>query len=199
MALAVIRELGEHGVPVHAVARSPKAPGLYSKWVVGRYVRLPSEQGTIEQLNKIARTHGAQFLLAMSEADLLIVRSAADGGRLIGIDALVPGAPQLAVVQDKMATYAAAQRAGLPVPVTWQPPAGPEPPPLPENLQFPCILKWSSAPPIDKRPLYQGIPKLRAQVPATRAMNLRMRLRDMLRSSAIRWCRVSVPGTDWAT
>jgi predicted ATP-grasp superfamily ATP-dependent carboligase len=165
MALAVIRELGEHGVPVHAVARSPRALGLYSRWVAGGYVRPSSDQDTIGQLNEIARTHGAPFLLGISETDLLLIRSAADSGELSGIDALVPGAAQLAVVQDKMATYAVAERVGLPVPVTWQPRPGPEPPRLPDHLELPCILKWSS---LQQKALHQGIPKLRAQYCYTR-------------------------------
>src|SRR5215472_14619985 len=52
--LTIIRELGEHGVPVHAVARSRDGIGLYSRWTTGRYVRPPSEDGIIELLNRVA-------------------------------------------------------------------------------------------------------------------------------------------------
>ena len=105
--LTVMRELGEHGVSVHAVARSREGIGLYSKWITRGYLRPPDEDSTIELLNRIAAEQGAQFLLAIAERDLLVIRAAADAGRLVGLQALVPTAAQLAIVLDKSATYTA--------------------------------------------------------------------------------------------
>jgi hypothetical protein len=79
--------------------------GLYSKWVTRGYLRPRDEDSTIELLNRIASEHGAQFLLAIAERDLLVIRAAADAGRLVGLQAPVPAAAQLAVVLDKSATY----------------------------------------------------------------------------------------------
>src|SRR5262252_7370993 len=90
--LTVIRELGEHGVPVHAIARSREGLGLYSKWTTAGYVRPPDSEATIALLNRIATEHGARFLLGVSERDLLFIRSAADRARLPGLKALVPAA-----------------------------------------------------------------------------------------------------------
>ena len=142
--LTIIRELGEHGVPVHAVARSREGIGLYSRWTSGRYVRPPSEEGIIELLNRVAADQGARYLLAVSENDVLLIRNAADSRRLVGLRPLVPPAPQLAVVSDKLATYAAAKEVGVPVPATWQPQDGAVPENPPEDLGFPCVLKWSN-------------------------------------------------------
>src|ERR1700751_1591341 len=86
--LTVMRELGEHGVSVHAVARSREGIGLYSKWITRGYLRPRDEDSTIELLNRIASEHGAQFLLAIAERDLLVIRAAADAGRLVGLQAL---------------------------------------------------------------------------------------------------------------
>ena len=78
-------------------------------------------------LNRIAAEQGARYLLAVSERDLLFIRAAADRGRLVGLQALVPPAAQLAIVGDKAATYAVAREVGVPVPATWQPRSGPLP------------------------------------------------------------------------
>ena len=114
--LTIIRDLGEHGVSVHAVARSREGIGLYSKWATRGYLRPPDEGSTIELLNRIAAEQGAQFLLAIAERDLMVIRAAANSGRLIGLRALVPAAAQLGMVLDKPATYAAAREVGVHVP-----------------------------------------------------------------------------------
>jgi NAD(P)-dependent dehydrogenase (short-subunit alcohol dehydrogenase family) len=79
--LTIIRDLGEHGVPVHAIARSRKGIGLYSRWTTSGYLRPPDDDATIELLNRIAAEQGARYLLAVSERDLLVIRAAADRGR----------------------------------------------------------------------------------------------------------------------
>ncbi len=142
--LTIIRDLGEHGVPVHAIARSRKGIGLYSRWTTDGYLRPPDDDATLELLNRIAAQQGARYLLAVSEGDLLFIRAAADRGRLVGLQALVPQAAQLAIVGDKAATYAVAREVGVPVPATWQPPDGTVADQSPEELTFPCVLKWSN-------------------------------------------------------
>jgi predicted ATP-grasp superfamily ATP-dependent carboligase len=142
--LTIIRDLGEHGVPVHAIARSRKGVGLYSRWTTSGYLRPPDDDATIELLNRIAAQRGARYLLAVSERDLLFIRAAADEGRLVGLQALVPPAAQLAIVGDKGATYAVAREVGVPVPTTWQPPDGTIADQSPDELTFPCVLKWSN-------------------------------------------------------
>lgn len=142
--LTVIRDLGEHGVPVYAIGRSRESIGLYSKWTTRRYMRPRDDDATIALLNRIAAEKGARYLLTVSEADLLFIRAAADGGRLQGLRALVPPADRLVLVGDKMATYAVAREVDIPVPATWQPPDGPVADQAPAELTFPCVLKWSN-------------------------------------------------------
>ena len=148
---------------VHAVANSRKGVGQYSKWAATRHIRPPSDEATIQLLNEISERHDAPFLLVVSESDLVMVRAAQDGGRLRTLRALIPEARQLAIVQDKSATYDVARRIGLPVPVTWQPEPGPEPPPPPSFLEFPCILKWANAKEADKALSRIGLNKLKAE------------------------------------
>ena len=139
--LTVVRELGEHGVPVHVIARSREGVALYSRWATTRHVRPPDRAGTLALVNQIAAHEGAEFLLAISESDNILVREAADAGQLGQLRALVPPLEALRRVNDKILTIEAARAVGIPVPATWQPAEGNDPGPFPA-LTFPCILKW---------------------------------------------------------
>jgi predicted ATP-grasp superfamily ATP-dependent carboligase len=161
--LTIIRELGEHGVSVHAVARSREGIGLYSKWTTGRYLRPYDDDATIDLLNRIAAERKAEFLLAISERDLIFIRAAANAGRLSGLRPLVPGAAQLALVLDKSATYQAAREIGVPLPATWQPQAGTATEKLPAELTFPCVLKWSNPESLGNGLANLGLPFLKAE------------------------------------
>ncbi|MBV9480427.1 MAG: carboxylate--amine ligase [Acidobacteria bacterium] len=161
--LTIIRDLGEHGVTIHAVARSCEGIGLYSKWTTRGYLR-PSDNGsTIELLNWIAAEHGAAFLLGIADSDLLLLRAAADAGRLGSLRALVPEAAQLNMVLDKSLTYAVAREVGVPVPTTWQPREGAMIRELPEELIFPCVLKWADPRHLGTGLSDLGIPFLKAE------------------------------------
>src|SRR5437879_11757843 len=96
--LTVVRELGEEGVPVHVIARSPHGIALYSRWAASRHVRNGDDRATIELLNHITQTRGARCLLTISESDCLLVRRAADENQLPGLHVLVPSMPQMRLV-----------------------------------------------------------------------------------------------------
>src|SRR5207245_7023188 len=144
-------------------ARSREGIGLYSKWTTARYLRPHDDDSTIDLLNWIASERGAAFLLAVSERDLLFIRTAADAGRLAGLRALVPAAAQLALVLDKSATYAAAREVGVPVPPTWQPRDGRAIDEAPARLTFPCVLKWGNPESTGCGLANLGIPSLKAE------------------------------------
>jgi predicted ATP-grasp superfamily ATP-dependent carboligase len=140
--LTVVRELGEHGVPVHVIARSREGVALYSRWATTRHLRSPDRAGTLALVNQIAADEGAEFLLAISESDNVLVREAADAGQLGRLRSLVPPLAALRRVNDKIETIEAARAVGIPAPATWQPADGYDPGPFPTALTFPCILKW---------------------------------------------------------
>ena len=138
--LALLRELGGHGIAVHGIARSERALGLYSRHLHRGYRRPAGEGALIPFIERIARDSGAPFLMTVAMADALAMRAAADAGRLTGVKPLLPPRDKLDLVNDKAAICAIAGRLGIPVPVTWQPQEGdlaPRP-----GLAFPCILKW---------------------------------------------------------
>ena len=138
--LALLRELGGHGVEVHGIARSERALGLYSRHLHRGYLRPAGEGALVALIQRIARDSGAPFLMTIAMADALAMRDAADSGRLAGVRPLLPPRGKLDLVNDKAGVCATAARLGIPVPFTWQPRADDLAPPA--GLSFPCILKW---------------------------------------------------------
>jgi predicted ATP-grasp superfamily ATP-dependent carboligase len=137
--LTVVRELGAAGVEVHGIARDRRGLGLYSRHLAQGYLR---EGDLPAQLLQIARESGATLVMSVSMGDSLALRAAADKGLLPGLTPLVPPAAKLALVNDKAAICAVAERLGIPVPRTWQPTAADVDCAPPPGIGFPCILKW---------------------------------------------------------
>lgn len=141
--LTVVRELGEHGVPVIAVGKSPRAVGRYSRFTA-RFVARPRHRAIGEWLPDLIRETGAAVLLAISEGDLLQLADLPDviGGCRI----LTPRAAPLSLVLDKNRTLAAAARIGIETPPGWQPIAGEDFAQRARALSYPAVLKWSDPP-----------------------------------------------------
>ena len=167
--LTVVRELGQENVPVHVIARSNRGLGLYSRWATTRHIRPVGKAQTIDLLNRIAETHGAHHVIGVSETDLVMLRNAADDNKLPGIRVLVPLIEQLQLVNDKLATYGAARKVGIPVPESWQPLTRREAEDIPRGITYPCILKWRD--PVSVAGILREIeaPMLKAEYCYTRA------------------------------
>ena len=161
--LTVVRELGEQGVPVHVIARSKRGLGLYSRWAATRHIRSGDDAQTVDLLNRIAQVHGARYIMAVSETDLLALRSAVDENRLVGLGILVPPLEQLRLVNDKLATYNVAREIGIPVPRGWQPRDRREAEDIPGDFTYPCILKWRDPASIAERLRQGALPLLKAE------------------------------------
>jgi predicted ATP-grasp superfamily ATP-dependent carboligase len=140
--LALIRELGAAGIEVHGIAREKRALGLHSRRLArGHMLEAEGEDAVVAQLRRIARRSGARFVMTVSMRDALLVRTAADAGKLPGLQPLLPSVEKLHLVNDKAAIAGIAGRLGIDTPLTWEPSvtdlAGGLPP-----LNFPCVLKW---------------------------------------------------------
>ncbi|MFI5024778.1 MAG: carboxylate--amine ligase [Alphaproteobacteria bacterium] len=140
--LTVVRELGEHGVPVYGIAHWQSA-ALHSRWLTRGYLHPGLDKALVELINRIAETTGASFLVAVNELDAVFARRAADAGELRGLRPLVAPLDKLQLVNDKAATYRIAQEVGIAVPWTWQPQSTDEIADPPAGLTFPCILKFA--------------------------------------------------------
>ncbi len=140
ISLTVLRELGEHGVPVHGVARSARSIAVASRHCRGWTLRPAGPIATwLPQM--IART-GVGAVLAIAESDL--VELAALPARIGDCHILAPRLDRLARVLDKRQTLEAAAEAGLLVPQTWQPMAGEDFAARVAAMRYPLVAKWAN-------------------------------------------------------
>ncbi len=142
--LTVIRELGSHGVPVHAVGRSQNAIGRASKWTTSFSVR-PSGP-LADWLPALIREIGASALLAISEDDLIAL---ADLPPVVdGCKILTPRRTPLGLVLDKTETLERAAALAIDVPESWQPQSSDDFTDKASSLTYPLVLKWADPPTI---------------------------------------------------
>ena len=142
--LAVVRDLGRHGVPVHGIARDCASIVTASRYCTD-WTQRPAGPIADWLPGLIART-GARAVLAISETDLLQLSTLP---AMIGdCHILVPRPQQLERVLDKMQTLQAATVAGLRVPQTWQPHADEDFAARAAQMRYPLVAKWSNPPEI---------------------------------------------------
>ncbi|HEX8257443.1 MAG TPA: carboxylate--amine ligase [Allosphingosinicella sp.] len=133
--LAVVRELGRRGVPVHGVGRDLQAVGRTSRYLQ-RFALRPAGPITA-WLPGLMAEWGSEVALGLGEEDLLALRAA--GGSIPGCRILAPPLEAFAKVVDKPRTLQVAESLGIDVPRTWQPRSPDEPMP---DLGWPVVVKW---------------------------------------------------------
>lgn len=136
--LAIIRDLGRHGVTVHGIARSDGALGLSSRYLHRGMLRA---EDVVTQLRRLGEEIGPATLFAIAETDILAlnkVRAQLPGYRFMFADA----APMERVLRKDL-TYAAAAKVGLFVPRTWHPSTIKEGAVAAAQVRYPVVLKWS--------------------------------------------------------
>ena len=158
--LTVVRELGQHGVQVYGLAQSRSAVGLYSRYLEGGYIREREEERRVEQINTIARTTGAKFLLAVSEGDILFLNRNAER---LEVRLLVPDARPMALVLNKAETYARARTIDLDVPIAHSIEDAGMIEPLLGRVEYPVILKWADPGSVRSRLRKANRPLLKAE------------------------------------
>lgn len=140
--LTVIRELGGHGVVVHAIGRTGRSIGGASRFAQGEHVR---PKGPLAHwLPGLIERVGAKALFAISETDL--IELAALPQTIGGCRILTPSAAPLGMVLDKTVTLAMAAAVGIDVPSHWQPIIRDDVPARAGALSYPVVLKWSDPP-----------------------------------------------------
>ncbi|WP_338769366.1 ATP-grasp domain-containing protein [Massilia sp. METH4] len=139
--LAIVRSLGRRGVSVYGIARGRAAPGLSSRYLRQGLLRAEDAAGTLDQLESLVGRIGPACLFAISEGDIALLNRHRD--RLAGYRLMFSDARRMETVLDKQKTYAAAGRAGVPVPRTVQPATLPEAAAAAPALRYPVVLKWA--------------------------------------------------------
>ncbi|MYM35049.1 carboxylate--amine ligase [Duganella sp. FT94W] len=149
--LAIIRDLGRRGVPVYGIARSAEALGLRSRYLKRGLLRAgDGTAGVVAQLRQLYEEIGEACLFAISETDINALN--AERAHLQGYRLLFASAEAMAMVLDKTATYAVAERVGIHVPRTLQPASLEHATAEVGKLRYPVVLKWADpngvAPPL---------------------------------------------------
>jgi predicted ATP-grasp superfamily ATP-dependent carboligase len=148
--LAVMRELGRHGVAVHGVGRSENALGRTSRYCT--FFHLRGQGALANWLPDMIETSKAAAVMAVSEGDLLEL--AALPQRIGNCSILTPRADKLALVFDKAKTLALAQSVGIDVPVAY----------ANEPDRWPVVLKWADSGAVQPLLEAAGIPFHKAEI-----------------------------------
>ncbi len=136
--LTVVRELGEHGLRVLALGKSPDSLSRASRHAA----LFETFEGPLAQsLPDIVARHDPMAILAISEHHL--VELAQLKGKLGDCRVLCPDPDKLAVVLDKRRTLEIAQGIGIDVPQSWQPIADEDRSALAAGLTYPVAIKWA--------------------------------------------------------
>lgn len=140
--LAIVRDLGAHGVAVYGMGRTADALGSHSRYLHQAIVRAQGEAALVDQLCALAGRLGRACLFAISEGDIgLLNRHRA---RLGAYQLMFADAARMTSVLNKEATYAAAARVGIRVPRTEQPASMADVTAIGATLRFPAVLKWAN-------------------------------------------------------
>ncbi|NVM74434.1 peptidoglycan/LPS O-acetylase OafA/YrhL/predicted ATP-grasp superfamily ATP-dependent carboligase [Duganella sp. SG902] len=136
--LAIIRDLGRHGVKVHGIARGEGAPGLASRYLHRGILRADDVPA---QLRRLADEIGSAALFAISETDIMTLNRAR--AELPSYRFMFPDAARMERVLRKDLTYAAAATVGVFVPRTWHPASIEDCAMAAAQVRYPVVLKWA--------------------------------------------------------
>lgn len=140
--LAIIRELGRHGVMVTGIGRHAGALGMSSRYLHEGLLRADGEAGLIAQLRELGQRLGPACLFAISESDIALLNRHRE--QLSGFVLMFADEARMTSVLNKEKTYAAAAQVGIRVPRTEQPASMEEVLALAGSLRFPVVLKWAN-------------------------------------------------------
>ena len=136
--LTVIRELGEHGVPVHGIGK-PDAIGRASRYCTG-FIPRPAAP-VVDWLPGLIAASGARALFAVSEHDLVALAKMPT--QIQDCLILTPREAPLHTVLDKSRTLAIAATLGIDSPDSWQPEIGEDMAGHAASLCYPAVAKWA--------------------------------------------------------
>nr|WP_229262917.1 acyltransferase family protein [Duganella radicis] len=136
--LAIIRDLGRHGVTVYGIARGNGALGLGSRYLHRGLLR---ENDVVAQLRRLGGEIGPAALFAIAETDIVTLNKAR--GQLPGYRFMFADDERMRHVLRKDLTYAAAAAIGIFVPRTWHPSSIEQGEQAAAQARYPIVLKWA--------------------------------------------------------
>lgn len=157
--LTIVRELGEHGVPVHAIGKHADSIGGKSRHA--RHFTVRPDGPLAAWLPQLVAQHRIGAVMAVSEQTL--VELAPLRGKIPNCTIIAPEPDKLARVLDKSATLAAAQDIGMDVPVSLQPGGTQDHRQLAASLNYPAAIKWSDPIAVIERLDAAGLPLVKVE------------------------------------
>lgn len=148
--LTVVRELGEHGLPVLALSSKADCLARHSRHTTA-FDKLGAPLA--QCLPAIVARHDPIAVLAISEHHL--VELALLKGKLGDTKVLCPDPDKLARVLDKRHTLEIAQSIGMDVPQSWQPLASEDRAAQATGFAYPVAIKWAD--PGEVAPLLEAL------------------------------------------
>jgi predicted ATP-grasp superfamily ATP-dependent carboligase len=140
--LALIRDLGQGGVPVVGIGRSETALGMSSRFLQRGIVRSRNPDTLIEQLVSLGEELGGACLFAVSENDISLLNR--HRSRFGAYKIMFADEERMSSVLNKDRTYAAAHKVGIRTPRTEQVRELARAQSLCAELRFPVVLKWAN-------------------------------------------------------
>ncbi len=137
--LTMVRELGEHGVPVHAIGSRKDSLGASSRFAAAFTVR-PS-QPVAGWLPAFVRDNDIGAVMAVSEGTLVELSQLASA--MPDCTIIAPEPAKLALVLDKQATMDVARKVGINIPAGWQPRSSLAADIASQPLTYPVAVKWA--------------------------------------------------------
>ncbi|MEO8304480.1 MAG: carboxylate--amine ligase [Betaproteobacteria bacterium] len=138
--LAIVRELGKHGVEVHGIGRSHGALASHSRFLAAAHVRAPAEE-LLQQVVSLTGAPERWMLMAISEGDIAWVNAHREALR--PLRCLVPSAQSMMLATDKRRTLELAAGLGIAVPRAWDIHSPDDSARVARECTFPLVLKWS--------------------------------------------------------
>jgi predicted ATP-grasp superfamily ATP-dependent carboligase len=140
--LAILRNLGEHGIRIYGLARTPCSFCLASRFLY-RSMQCPKEEdGIIQRLVALRRELGTACLFATNEADIVLLNRHRE--RLQGLQLMFPDTACMERVLNKEYTYTAAREVGIRVPRTEHIRSLDEIRARCTAMRYPVVLKWAN-------------------------------------------------------
>jgi predicted ATP-grasp superfamily ATP-dependent carboligase len=136
--LTVVRELGEHGLPVLALSSNMDCLARHSRHAAA-FDRI--EGPLAESLPALCGKHRPLAVMAISEHHL--VELAQLKGKLGDTQVLCPDPDKLAMVLGKRRTLDIAEGLGIDIPQSWQPLASDDRAARAASLSYPVAIKWA--------------------------------------------------------
>jgi len=151
--LTVVRELGEHGLPVLALSSKSDCLARHSRHA-SAFDRIDGPLA--DCLPALCEKHRPLAIMAISEHHL--VELAQLKGALGDTMVLCPDADKLDTVLDKRRTLEIAAGIGIDVPLSWQPLAGQDRAAQAAKLSWPVAIKWADPGEVAARLEALGLP-----------------------------------------